>query len=142
MYTMRILSRSKDLTNRFLSKTQVGFPFGITKNVNILRFLGSCFMKIFTYIKSSIWTQCASYRVLRISPIDSSRKTRWVFLLESSKTILYCVFQELFTETWSLKIKAISFTNIDVFCRHHPNRSIIFVVRPQHPPRHSSLLRY
>ena len=48
MDTMRNLSRSKDVTNRFLSKNQVGFPFGITKNDNVLRILASCFMKMFT----------------------------------------------------------------------------------------------
>ena len=43
--------------------------------------------------KSSIWIQCAIYRVLRTSPIDSSRNIRWGFLLKSSKTTKYCDFK-------------------------------------------------
>ena len=46
--TMRNLLRSKDLlTNRFLSKKQVGFPFEIIKNDQILRFLRSYLHDLF-----------------------------------------------------------------------------------------------
>ena len=46
MYTTRILSRSKDLTNRFLTNNWVHFPFEIIKKDIILRLLGPKTMTI------------------------------------------------------------------------------------------------
>ena len=91
MDTMWNSLRSKDLTNRFLSKNQV---FQIIKSNIILRlFTDNMRHMNFKGIQNrnaSIWIQCAIYRVLRTSPVDSSRKIRWGFLLKSPKTTKYC----------------------------------------------------
>ena len=60
----------------------------LNKHLNDINLNGGDFVR-----KSSIWIQCAFCRVLRTSPIDSSRKIRCISLFKSSLKTSYCVFR-------------------------------------------------